>query len=376
MTASGVTLRWTDGDDNELYWGVWKRDNTGTWRELKDMPTVNSFGFGTAYSYTDSSSNPGGDCYGVLAENNIGGDFSTMNSTCGVRSDPTLFPQTVTPAVTQWENLDSRNGFTNFLTNTVRNQFLSDQHQTFGVNLGWTTNPNNSAFTVTAEGRLGGQIYKGEDFALKIGPDGYQHFNGFALVTQSSPSYEWRSLGGDPQQPTVSAPAPGQGDGFRSLNYGVFALWNDAAQDFLVNGVNVTGGPGAASSANLAWYKQTMSTPPPSTPGARQVDILNCVGQPSSSLSQPRTISIWAQDATTGSGYAKVGDAATDWEGNSCIGAPFVYNPPSTDTFRIVAVDDGACSGTVQPNAGCNALDPFTFKGDPTNGVIVPITVG
>jgi hypothetical protein len=355
-TANSVTLSWQGGPTSEfgppLFFDVYKRNNgavagnsSSGWTLLRTYQNTPPDTAGLTYTYVDNSSNPGGDCYTVAARNNLGTgwDDALARAVCTVRSDPALFSQTVTPAVTQWQDLDARNGFTNDLLNTVRNQWLSDQNQTFGVNLDWTTNPNRSNFTVTAEPRLGANLVKGEDFALKEGPDGYLHFNGFALVSQSSPSYEWRVLGGAPDQPTVSA--PGQGSPFRQLNYGVYALWNDAAQDFLVNGVNVTGGPDAAHSANLAWYKQTVFTPPPSH-GIKVDKIYDC------SLAQ-HPVEVFTQDLTAGGAFADQGQVAFSGGPAGCgfaTGNPLTFNPISGHQYLIHVLD--------YQNPGCSTHDP------------------
>jgi hypothetical protein len=375
-TANSVTLTWQGGPTSEfaqpLFFDVYKRNNGAVagnpasgWTLLHTYTNSPPNSAGLTYTYVDTASNPGGDCYTVAARNNLGTDWNDAagRAVCTVRADPTLFSQTVTSAVTQWQDLDSRNGFTNDLFNTVKNQWLYDHNQTIGVNLDWTGNPNNSKFTVTAEPRFGTELFKGDDFALKEGPDGYLHFNGFALVTQSSPSYEWRVLGGDPQQPTVAAPGQNQGEGFRELNYGVFALWNDAAQDFLVNGVNVTGGPDAAHSAGLAWYKQTVFTPPPSH-GIKTDRIYDC------SLAQ-HPVEVWVQD--NGGTFSDQGQVSYSGGSSGCGfntgGTPLTFTPTSGHRYLIHVLDyqNPGCS-THDPNDGSCIVMQDGFLGD-SNGL-------
>src|SRR4051812_26239913 len=53
-SASAVTLAWTDRATDEDRFLISKRDTTGAWKTLADVPTHDQAGTGAAYTYTDS----------------------------------------------------------------------------------------------------------------------------------------------------------------------------------------------------------------------------------------------------------------------------------------------------------------------------------
>jgi hypothetical protein len=158
-----------------------------------------------------------------------------------------------------------------------------------------------------------------------------------------TPAYEWRVLGGDPQQPTVSAPGQSEGEGFRELNYGVFALWNDVRKDFLVKGINATGGPGAIP--DMTWASQLTNNPPPPR-GIRTDLIYDC------SLAQ-HPVEVFTQDLTAGGAFNDQGQVSYSGGPNGCgftTGTPLTFTPTSGHQYLIHVLD--------YQNPGCQTHDP------------------
>jgi hypothetical protein len=161
-------------------------------------------------------------------------------------------PQSIPPIAQQWEGLSSSNDGTGSLSNDTRssNRALHWGHQTFGVDLDWINGP--SLWRV--EGQRGPQLTRGEPVALRVWGGGWLKYGhqtwGVDLDLSDTPSYEWYVLGGPPGRP---------------LSGGTFALWNAAANDYLVAGHQTFG-------VDLNWYKKTVPDPPP-LPPARQISL-------------------------------------------------------------------------------------------------------
>jgi hypothetical protein len=365
-----VTVKWFDRSDNENGFEVFRRDANGAWQSVYRVPTRNVLGGdsdGTQdYTWVDTSTSLSGQCYRIAAYNDTNVGYS--DEECTVRPDPNRFPQAVSTPARQWGGLSSTNDGTGNLINFKKNSHLKLGSQTFGVDLNWG---DTSLWRVEAQG--GPRLMEGQAVALKVWgggwlKHGHQNF-GVDLQLSDTPVYEWYAIGGGGDEDEFTFAG-------RDLTSAVtFALWNSSANAYLVNGHQTWG-------IDLNWYTPggggTPPPPPPPPTGVKHINILNCVGSPNFDPDPPRTISIWARDATAGAAFTRQGDAPTGWGGSSCTGQSFTFTPSAAGhVYQVLAVDynGSGCTAGDAPNMGCNVLDPFTFTADPTRGVDLPITI-
>ena len=262
-----VWLCWVDNSTNEQDFVVYKVDATGAWQQTAQYETKNEGGVGgQSYEWEDvpgSSWNhleavespeyqgPGtpdpnvthnGWCYKVAAVNQFGATYSPEQ--CTVVPNPEWFPQNVSPAVKQWNGLSGVNGGTGDLFNRPRGHSLVNAHQTFGVDLDWSSKP--ALWKIQA---LGGspQIMYGQAVAIRVWGGGWLTYGhqtfGVGLSLSQTPSYEWYVLGGQPGTPVDSRPA------YQALE---FALWNSRAKTYLVTRHQTFG-------VSLDWYQKDTS---------------------------------------------------------------------------------------------------------------------
>ena len=157
----------------------------------------------------------------VAAVDGAGGSTATPEA-CTVRPDPYAFPRSVPQSARQWQGLSDRNGGTGDLWNVVQRASLQWAYQRFGVDLDWTSSP--ARWKIQANGGIP-RVMRGQPVALRVWGGGWLAYGygrewGLELVLLSTPQYEWYVLGG----------APGS-----SIEHGgTFALWNSAAQAYLV----------------------------------------------------------------------------------------------------------------------------------------------
>jgi hypothetical protein len=113
---------------------------------------------------------------------------------------------------------------------------------------------------------------KGEAVAIKVWGGGWLKYGhqtwGVDLQLSPTPVYEWYAIGlqGDISESTRAGYDLGDG--------GTFALWNSAAQAYLVHGDQTFG-------VDLKWYKVGGGSPtptptPPPPHGVKSESVLNC----------------------------------------------------------------------------------------------------
>ncbi len=250
-SASAVAVSWYDRSDNALGFQVLKRDGLGQWQPVYQVATRSTAGSGQGsqdYAWTDTNTGMSGQCYKIVAYNHD--SAGATDELCTVRPDPAVFPQTVPQDMDQWTGLTRVNGSAGSLGNNNRTfyHYLTHQGQTFGTNLGWDGNASN--WTVQAEG--GPQLMHGQAVALHVPGGGWLKYGhqtyGVNLDQSDTPSYEWYVIGVKGTSNSTFAGVP--------LDTGVFALWNSAAQDYLIFGSQSVG-------VDLNWYKKTLPPPPP-----------------------------------------------------------------------------------------------------------------
>jgi hypothetical protein len=162
-------------------------------------------------------------------------DSATRRSDGTVRPDPSRFPQNVPQAAPQWYGLSNVNDGTGNLQNANRSSYTSLTHanQTWGVDLDWSKYP--ALWKIEAHG--GPHLMHGQAVALRVWGGGWLTYGnetwGVDLVLSNKPSYQWYVLGGQPGSPIAN---------------GKFALWNSAANGYLVAAHQTWG-------VSLDWYK-------------------------------------------------------------------------------------------------------------------------
>src|SRR5579875_1219723 len=107
VSAAAVTVRWYDRSDNELGFKVFKRDLSGTWQPVYQVPTRARAGSTAGltasaddYSWADTSTAVSGQCSMIAAYNETETAYTAEQ--CTVRPDPSQFPQYVGGAAMQW----------------------------------------------------------------------------------------------------------------------------------------------------------------------------------------------------------------------------------------------------------------------------------
>jgi hypothetical protein len=353
LTASpqNVTLGWKDQSTDEQKFVVMKRTQQGGWVAIYDVPTRNMASTGDDYSYVDTGMLESGQCYMIVAVNDRGTGYSKER--CTVRPDPTQFPQSVPHGfLKQWSGLSRRNDGTGQLRNTMPDSgYLIHAHQTFGVDLNWSHDP--ALWKIEAQG--GPNLMYGQAVALRVWGGGwlkYEHETyGVNLVLSGTPSYEWHVVGETPGHP---------------LDFHQFALWNSAANDYLVKAHETWG-------ASLAWYQDTLppSTTPPPPAGVKTFVATNCI-------TGERPLEMWVQDVSAGTGWADMGRLDSQYADGGCpdTGQPFTFTPPqSGHTYAVRALDYSAEGCSNDPTIGSCSKSDTTFVSD-TNGQVLNDPIG
>jgi hypothetical protein len=332
-SAAAVTLNWTDRATDEDRFVISKRDTTGAWKTLADLATHGQAQTGETYTYTDSAHDVSGQCYRVAAINVYGA--GTTSERCTVRPDPAEFPQTVPSSAKQWAGLNSVNDGTGDLLN-LHVSHLKYGHETFGVDLDWSD--DTTLWRIKAEG--GPQLMYGQAVALRAWGGGWLRTGsplwGIGLAFSDTPAYEWTVLGSTPGTP---------------IGGGAFALYNRTSHDFLVNGLQLPG-------VDLNWYRNTVTAPPSSPSGVRELDAYNCTDE-------ERPVEMWVQDLTAGDPLSDRGWAVQLWNGSSCnLNQPWKYTPQPGHQYLIEAVDNFAPGCTNDPTWSECVRMSMTVLGD------------
>jgi hypothetical protein len=353
-SATSVTLTWEDISTDEQQFAVYHRDRNGNWQIIDRVPTRDMAGAGGIYTYVDTSRWVSGQCYMIGAFNADGAGDTTEQ--CTVRPDPSTFPQSVPSDVQQWRGLSSVNDGTGDLQTTTRSSRseLTWSGETWGIDLDWSDSP--ALWKVEAQG--GPHLMRGQAVALRVWGGGwlvYGHQDwGVDLVLSDTPSYEWYVLGGTPGSPLTGATP--------------FALWNSAADDYLVFGTQTFG-------VDLNWDKKlpsgTTTTPPPPA-GVRAFQAYNCI-------TEQRPLAMWVLDVTAGTGWVEQGSLSSQLGGSGCgpnTGqTPWTFTPPARHTYMVEAVDYLAPGCSDDPSGPCWRFKSASFVGDP-NGQVACVEIG
>jgi hypothetical protein len=346
-SSSAVTIDWADASTNEDKFVVYRRDIHGNWQAIYQVPTRNVAG-GGSYMYVDADHSVSGQCYKVAAVNSL--DAGETGEQCTVRPDASRFPQNPPQDVKQWTGLSSVNDGTGNLQTTKRLSYtsLTWANQTFGVDLDWSESP--ALWKIEAQG--GPHVMRGQAVALRVWGGGWLVYGsqtwGVDLQLSSTPSYQWYVLGGTPGTGITSGSA--------------FALWNSAANDYLVLSGQTWG-------VDLDWYQKTLphqQPPPPPPHGVKTVVAYNCI-------SEMRPVEMWVDDATSGTWLDK-GTLASQYTGAGCgpgTGTtPWTFTPTSGHVYVVRAIDYSAPGCSNDPLGGCERLTTPAFVGDPGGSVL------
>jgi hypothetical protein len=346
-----VTIRWQDRSTNEQQFVVYKRDVEGAWRGFYAVPTSSPSGVSGDYQVVDIDHSVSGQCYMIAA---VGASGTTSSpEACTVRPDPGRFPQAPPPATQQWSGLSSVNDGPGSLRSNARpseSDELTNANQTWGVDLDWTEFPA----LWKAEAKGGPHLMQGQAVALRVWGGGWLKYAdktyGTDVELSSTPSYEW--------YPTAGAPGTPLG--------GDYALWNDAAHDYLVADDHFLG-------VGLEWYQNTLPvtpTPPTPQPGVKTLAEYNCI-------SEARPLEIWVSDLSAGGGWTDKGRLESQWSGGGCPGSaqPWTFSPPvSGHVYQVRSVDLLAPRCQNDPTRGGCWRSDTTFTSD-TNGQVVVIVI-
>jgi hypothetical protein len=366
-TAASVTVSWSDRSSDELGFKVFRRDLTGNWQLVDQVPTRNVRGSGSvevggaAYTWVDTSTDLSGQCYTIAAYNATA--IAYTDEECTVRPDPRRFPQVV-PAMPHtdpdhqayWHGLSDTNDGTGALVNGT--QQLHDAGRTWGVNLAWG---NSSLWRVEAQG--GPHLMKGQAVALKVWGGGWLTYGhqtfGVDLQLSPTPVYQWYALGmadypaGYPDLNTYAG---------SSLTDGGFVLWNSAAQAYLVPGYQTWG-------VGLMWYRASggLAPPPTSVPteqGVTTERVFNCA-------TDQQPVEVWIADPMAGSGFVDQGTVAAQDGPGGCPAAgsvPLTFSPLPRHQYILIARDSArpGCAGDAGPPEGACRTMAVRFTGGAT----------
>ncbi len=280
-SQADVVVSWYNRSVTAGSFIVYRLNSQGNRQVVDQVAALTGAQAGHVYSWTDTDTDQTGQCYVVAALNAQGeGDSQTE---CTVRPNPNV-PVIENSPVIQWSGLSSTNDGTGPLVNSQhgsadnliwsQNTFsVFPFHCGCGVDLAFTN--KTSLWKVQATG--GPVTMYGEAVALRVWGGGWLQYAyqtwGVSLHLVSTPVYQWYILG-----ETTGT----------TLDGSEFALWNSAADDFLVEH-DQTYGP------DVEWLKKTLpppSPPPTTSAGVRLVVAYNC-------YSEDRPLEMWVQDQTT-----------------------------------------------------------------------------
>jgi hypothetical protein len=238
-SATSVTVEWYDRSTDAQKFVVYRRDSNGVWQSVHEVP-ANTAGTGNnSYSWVDTDLSLSGQCYMIAAVNAAGAAGKTAEE-CTVRPDPSRFPQTVPRADKQWFGLSLTNDGTGDLRSQPKGRSLKWDTERFGVDLVWDEHP--ALWKIEAQG--GPHVMQGQAVALRVWGGGWLAYGnetwGVDLVLSSTPVYQWYVLTDTPGRPIEPS--------------GAFALWNSAANGYLISRAQTWG-------VDLDWDKPAGSTP-------------------------------------------------------------------------------------------------------------------
>jgi hypothetical protein len=358
-----VVVSWYNRSVTASSFVVYRLDSQGNRQVVDQVPALTGAQAGQVYSWTDTDTDQSGQCYVVAAVNAQGdGDSQTE---CTVRPNAGLpnVPVVENAPVIQWSGLSSTNDGTGPLVNSQhgstdnviwsQNTFsVFPFHCGCGVDLAFTN--KTSLWKVQATGAP--VIMYGEAVALRVWGGGWLEYAyqtwGVSLHLVSTPVYQWYILG-----ETTGT----------TLDSSEFALWNSAADDFLVEH-DQTYGP------DIEWLKKTLPTPspPPTTSaGVRLVVAYNC-------YSGDRPLEMWAEDETTRSGWTDMGTVPTGWSDDGCgetAGDSWEFSPIPGHVYDIEAVDFDADGCSNDPTLGQCVPSLTTNIVGSANGVVWTIPI-
>ncbi len=251
-SQADVVVSWYNRSVTASSFIVYRLDSQGNRQVVDQVTAVTGAQAGQVYSWTDTGTGQGGQCYVVAAVNAQGDGDSQIE--CTVRPNPSLpsVPVIENAPVIQWSGLSSTNDGTGPLVNSQHGSadHLIWSQNTFsflpfhcgcGVDLAFTN--KTSLWKVQATGTP--VIMYGEAVAFRVWGGGWLEYAyqtwGVSLHLVSTPVYQWYLLGA-----TTGT----------TLDSSEFALWNSAADDFLVEH-DQTYGP------DIEWLKKTLTPPRP-----------------------------------------------------------------------------------------------------------------
>ena len=90
-----MVVSWYDRSTDENSFGVYRREDNGTWQKVSDVPTRDMAGEGGNYTWTDTTDDQSGQCYMVAAEGGFDAGSARKNVRCGPTrgSSPSRCPQ-------------------------------------------------------------------------------------------------------------------------------------------------------------------------------------------------------------------------------------------------------------------------------------------
>ena len=249
-------VSWHNHADNATSFTVYRLGTAGNWQDLYQVAKYGA-GTGEVYSWTDTNTVLSGQCYMVAAVNASGASDSPVE--CTVRPDGGQFPGQGPPTAPNSGRLERhqrRHGDVAIGRARAMNSLVWS-NETFGVDLAWTS----KAALWKVQAQAGPNVMYGEAVALRVWGGGWLEYGnqtfGVDLQLTSTPVYQWYILGETPGN---------------TVDSNEFALWNSAANDFLVEGHQTFG-------VDLNWFSKLPSNnppPPPAPAGVRQLVLYNC----------------------------------------------------------------------------------------------------
>ena len=367
-----VVVSWYNRASSAQSFVVYRLDDNNNPQQVYTVAAYNGGATGEPYSWTDTGTDQSGQCYMVAAVGPTGVGDSPVE--CTVRPDPRQFPQVAGSAgqtQAQWSGLSGQNDGTGPLESDVPGVSPSNLvwspntlslnpfnlHCGCGVDLAFSKGP--SLWKVQAV--AGPVIMYGEAVALRVWGGGWLEYShqtfGVDLHLVSAPVYQWYILDGTAGAVVDSAAGPSN-----------FALWNSAANDYLVH-YNETFG------VDLQWEKKTLppSQPPaPAPSGVKTFILYNCV-------MEDRPLEIWLNDLTAGSGWTDEGTLQPGWvDGEGCgltADDSWTFSPAAGHSYEVRTVDFDADGCSNDPTDGQCSRSDDTFAGDP-NGSVAAVPVG
>jgi hypothetical protein len=366
-----VVVSWYNRASTATSFVVYRLDDENNPQQVYEVAAYNSGETGEPYSWTDTDTDLSGQCYMIAAVGPTGTGDSPVE--CTVRPDPRRFPQVAGSAgqtQAQWSGLSGQNDGTGALVSDVpgvwpNNLIWSPNtlslnplslHCGCGVDLAFSKAP--SLWKVQAVSRP--VVMYGEAVALRVWGGGWLEYGhqtfGVDLHLVSKPVYQWYVLDGTAGS-VVNSPADPSN----------FALWNSAANDYLVHF-------GETFGVDLQWDKKTLPPPNPTppAPAGGRILLYNCI-------MEDRPLEIWLNDDTAGTGWADEGVLQPGWvDGEGCgenSDDSWTFTPVLGHTYEVKTVDFEADGCSNDPTLGQCVRSDTTFLGNPS-GPVQPVPIG